>query len=165
MLWKVFTRFQGLDWIKISLQALSAGNAMTITFLMVSNAFYGVIGLFTVLIDLSYGIVDPRIRMGAEEIMDKNEKKYSKDYFKLVHDEEILLDKPLKTKQLTYWQDTMSRFTKNKYNVIATAILALFILLSIFVPIFTPSPIYEKTNANITTLPPRVPLLEKIWYS
>lgn len=93
--------------------------------------------------------------------MDKNEKKYSKDYFKLVHDEEILLDKPLKTKQLTYWQDTMSRFTKNKYNVIATAILAFFILLSIFVPIFTPSHLYEKTNANITTLPPRVPLLEK----
>lgn len=93
--------------------------------------------------------------------MDKNEKKYSKDYFKLVHDEEILLDKPLKTKQLTYWQDTMSRFTKNKYNVIATAILAFFILLAIFVPIFTPSHLYEKTNANITTLPPRVPLLEK----
>jgi oligopeptide transport system permease protein len=35
---------------------------------MVSSAFYGVIGLVAVLIvDLSYGIIDPRIRMGAKK--------------------------------------------------------------------------------------------------
>ena len=34
--------------------------------LLVSTAFYTIIGLFAVLlVDLSYGLVDPRIRMGA----------------------------------------------------------------------------------------------------
>ncbi len=52
---------------KVSLQALTTGN-YDYNVLMVSNAFYGIIGLFTVLIvDLSYGIVDPRIRMGAKK--------------------------------------------------------------------------------------------------
>ena len=46
---------------------------------------------------------------------------YPKDYFKLVHiDKEVILDKSLKTKQLTYFQDAMLRFGKNKYNVIAS---------------------------------------------
>ncbi len=90
------------------------------------------------------------------------EKEYSKDYFKLVQEDERLLDKPLKTKQLSYFQDAMLRFTKNKYNVIATIILAIFILMSIFVPILTPERLYSQTNSQLKTLPPRVPILEKI---
>jgi oligopeptide transport system permease protein len=35
---------------------------------MASSAFYGIIGLTTVLIvDLTYGIIDPQIRMGAKK--------------------------------------------------------------------------------------------------
>lgn len=90
------------------------------------------------------------------------EKEYSKDYFQLVQEDERLLDKELKTKQLTYFQDAMLRFTKNKYNVIATIILAIFILLSIFVPILTPARLYDQTNSQLKTLPPRVPILEKL---
>ncbi len=90
------------------------------------------------------------------------EKKYPKDYFQLVQEDERLLDKPLKTKQLTYFQDAMLRFTKNKYNVIATIVLAIFILMSIFVPILTPERLYNQTNSGLKTLPPRVPLLEKL---
>ena len=89
-------------------------------------------------------------------------KDYNKDDFTLVQENERLLDKPLKTKQLTYFQDAMLRFTKNKYNVIATVILSIFILLSIFVPVITPKTLYNQTNSALTTLPPRVPLLEKI---
>ena len=89
-------------------------------------------------------------------------KEYSKDYFRLVQEEERLLDKPLKTKQLTYFQDAMLRFTKNKYNVIATIILAIFILMSIFVPILTPERYYNQTNSELKTLPPRLPLIEKL---
>lgn len=89
-------------------------------------------------------------------------KQYSKDYFRLVQEEERLLDKPLKTKQLTYFQDAMLRFTKNKYNVIATIILAIFILMSIFVPILTPERYYNQTNSELKTLPPRLPLIEKL---
>ncbi|MCD4827366.1 MAG: ABC transporter permease [Acholeplasmataceae bacterium] len=89
-------------------------------------------------------------------------KEYSKDYFQLVQEDERLLDKPLKTKQLSYFQDAMLRFTKNKYNVIATVILGVFILMSIFVPILTPKTAYDQTNSALKTLPPRIPLIEKL---
>jgi ABC-type dipeptide/oligopeptide/nickel transport system permease subunit len=56
----------------------------------------------------------------------------------------------------------MLRFTKNKYNVIATIILAIFILMSIFVPILTPERYYNQTNSELKTLPPRLPLIEKL---
>ena len=58
----------------------------------------------------------------------------------------------------------MLRFTKNKYNVIATIILAIFILMAIFVPVLTPARLYDQTNSQLKTLPPRVPLLEKNRY-
>ena len=52
---------------RVTLQALASGN-YDYNVLMVSSAFYGVIGLVAVLIvDLSYGIIDPRIRMGAKK--------------------------------------------------------------------------------------------------
>ena len=51
----------------ITLRALQQNN-YDYNVLMASNAFYGIIGLFTVLIvDLSYGLVDPQIRMGAKK--------------------------------------------------------------------------------------------------
>jgi len=93
-----------------------------------------------------------------------SKKDFTKDDFTLVQENERLLDKPLKTKQLSYFQDAMLRFTKNKYNVIATVILSIFILLSIFVPVITPKTLYTQTNSALTTLPPRVPLLEKIGF-
>ncbi|MBU1093790.1 MAG: ABC transporter permease [Firmicutes bacterium] len=89
-------------------------------------------------------------------------KERSKDLFVLVQKDERLLDKPLKTKQLSYFQDAMLRFSKNKYNVIATIVLSTMILLSIFVPILTPTSLYDQTNSALKTLPPRVPLIEKL---
>jgi hypothetical protein len=86
--------------------------------------------------------------------------KYSKEYFELVEDKERLLDKPLKTKQLTYFQDAMVRFSKNKYNLTATIILTVMLLLAIFVPVFTPERLYKQTNSALSTLPPKIPLLE-----
>ena len=91
-----------------------------------------------------------------------NQNKYPSDYFTLVQENDRLVDKPLKTKQLSYLQDAMLRFTKNKYNLIATIILGIMILMSIFVPIITPKKYYEKTNASLISLPPRIPLLEKL---
>jgi oligopeptide transport system permease protein len=87
-------------------------------------------------------------------------KKYDKSMFSLVQENERLKDKPLKTKQLSYFQDAMLRFTVNKYNVIASIILFIMILLSIFVPILTPERFYDQTNSELSTLPPRVPILE-----
>src|SRR5690606_38241623 len=88
------------------------------------------------------------------------EKQYSKEYFTLVQENERLVDKPLKTKQLSYFQDALIRFGKNKYNVASTIILLIMILFSIFVPTFTPSRYYEETNGDLMLLPPRVPILE-----
>lgn len=87
-------------------------------------------------------------------------KKYDKSLFALVQENDRLKDKPLLTRQLTYFQDAMLRFTKNKYNVIASIILLVMILMSIFVPILTPARFYETTNSELSTLPPRIPLLE-----
>lgn len=88
------------------------------------------------------------------------EKKYDQSYFQLVQENEKLMDKKLRTKQLSYFQDAMLRFTKNKYNVTATIILLIMILMSIFVPMITPKYLYSQTNAGIMTLPPRIPILE-----
>jgi hypothetical protein len=90
------------------------------------------------------------------------DKQYSKDYFTLVQDGENLADKPLKSRQLSYFQDAMLRFGKNKYNVIASLILLTIILMSIIVPIVTPKDRYDTTNGAYVTLPPRVPFLEKL---
>lgn len=52
---------------RVTLQALAAGN-YDYNVIMASSAFYGVIGLTTILIvDLTYGIIDPQIRMGAKK--------------------------------------------------------------------------------------------------
>lgn len=90
------------------------------------------------------------------------EQKFPKEYFTLVQDGENLLDKPLKTRQLTYFQDAMLRFGKNKYNVIASIILLIIILMSVFVPMIGDEERYSLTHGSYVTLPPRVPLLEKI---
>jgi len=51
----------------VTLQALAFGN-YDYNVIMASSAFYSIISLVTVLIvDLSYGIVDPQIRMGARK--------------------------------------------------------------------------------------------------
>ena len=52
---------------RVTLNALTAGN-YDYNVIMSSSAFYGVIALTTVLIvDLSYGLIDPQIRMGARK--------------------------------------------------------------------------------------------------
>ncbi|QMS85343.1 ABC transporter permease [Candidatus Xianfuyuplasma coldseepsis] len=85
---------------------------------------------------------------------------FPKDYFTLVNeDDKKISDIELKTKQLSYFQDAMVRFGRNKYNVIATIILATMILLSIIVPILTPEELYSETNSTLDLLPPRVPIL------
>ena len=52
---------------RITLVALTQGN-YDYNVIMTSTAFYGVIGLFSVLVvDLTYGIIDPQIRMGSRK--------------------------------------------------------------------------------------------------
>ena len=52
---------------RVTLQALTSAN-YDYNILMVSTAFYGAIGLFTTLIvDISYGFIDPQIRIGRKK--------------------------------------------------------------------------------------------------
>ena len=52
---------------RVTLAALATGQ-YDYNVIMASSAFYGIIGLVTVLIvDLSYGLIDPQIRMGAKK--------------------------------------------------------------------------------------------------
>ncbi len=88
--------------------------------------------------------------------------KYPKDYFEFVQDKENIVDKALQTKQLTYFQDALSRFSKNKLNVVASYVLLFLVLMSIFVPIITPKELYTEINSKLITLPPRVPFVENL---
>ena len=88
------------------------------------------------------------------------ENKYPKEYFELVNDRERFIDKPLKTKQLTYFQDAMVNFRATDISF-ATNHSIHHDLLAIFVPIFTPDRLYNNQQA-LDTLPPKVPLLEKL---
>lgn len=88
-------------------------------------------------------------------------KQYPKGYFDLVNkDEQKIFDKELKTKQLSYFQDAMLRFGRNKYNVIASFILLFLIVMSVIVPILTPEALYTDVNSTLRLLPPRVPVVE-----
>jgi len=52
---------------RVTLQALTTGQ-YDYNVIMVSSAFYGIVGLVAILIvDLSYGLIDPQIRMGAKK--------------------------------------------------------------------------------------------------
>ncbi len=90
-------------------------------------------------------------------------KNYPDNYFNLINEEDKrIFDKEFKTKQLSYFQDAMLRFGKNKYNVIASIILLMLIILSIVVPIITPKELYTENNSQLRLLPPRIPILENI---
>lgn len=89
-------------------------------------------------------------------------KTYPDEYFELVQENERLVDKPLQTKRLSYFQDAMIRFTKNRYNVVATIILTIMIIMSIVIPIVTPKRFIEDQNSELQILPPRIPILENL---
>ncbi len=92
---------------------------------------------------------------------DKRFDSIDKSQFEFVQKEERIFDKKFETKPIGYFKDAMIRFTKNKTNVVASTILLILILCSIFVPILSPknSTVLEE---RLAYLPPRMPLLEKI---
>ena len=72
-----------------------------------------------------------------------------------------IFDQEFETKPVGYFQDVMSRFVKNKTNLVATFILILLVFLSIAVPTFTKKN-HTQLEPRLSFLPARVPLLEKI---
>ena len=58
---------------------------------------------------------------------------------------ENLHDKKLETKPVTYFQDALHRFAKNKASILAFVIIILLFLFAVVVPIFTP---YQVTDTD-----------------
>jgi len=81
------------------------------------------------------------------------------DQFEFVQREKKIFDEQFETKPIGYFQDAMIRFTKNKTNIIATVILSIIILMSVFQPLLTTKN-YSVVEANLSLLPPRIPILE-----
>jgi ABC-type dipeptide/oligopeptide/nickel transport system permease subunit len=91
-----------------------------------------------------------------------DERKLTQQDFERVYLDEKTLDKPFEGKPRSFLKDAIIRFAKNKTNVVAFFIVALFILLAIFVPVLSPKDFTSPVVKNIQNMPPRVPLLEKI---
>ena len=90
------------------------------------------------------------------------DKHIDKSQFEFVEVDEKIFDTKFEGKPRSFMKDAMSRFTKNKLNVVATTIVLMVIMLSIFVPILTPKDYTSANSANTKFLPPRIPLLEKL---
>ena len=74
-----------------------------------------------------------------EEIKNTNiTPKSRKDRFKLAHRDEVIHDTKFETKPVSYIQDCLRRFVKNKASVVAAGIIAFIGLFAIFEPIIDP---------------------------
>jgi ABC-type dipeptide/oligopeptide/nickel transport system permease subunit len=83
--------------------------------------------------------------------------------FVFVQRDEKIFDKKFDTKPVGYLRDALTRFGKNKTNVVATTILFTLILMSIFIPTFT-SKNFTATEVRMRFLPPKVPILERFGF-
>lgn len=90
------------------------------------------------------------------------DKHIDKSKFEFVEIDQKIFDTKFEGKPRSFLRDAMSRFTKNKLNVVATTIVLMVIMLSIFVPILTPKDFTSANSANTKFLPPRIPLVEKL---
>lgn len=90
---------------------------------------------------------------------DKNSSNIPKEQFDFVQQDSKIFDKEFETKPIGYFQDAMIRFVRNKTNVIATSILLVIVLMSVFQPILTTKN-YIRLEPAVAFLPPRVPFLE-----
>lgn len=83
-----------------------------------------------------------------------------KDRFQFVQRDKKIYDQKMEGKSISYMQDVWMRFKKNRTNLVASSILLLLILCSVFMPALTGKE-YVKLDEKIAFLPPRVPVLEK----
>ena len=73
--------------------------------------------------------------------------KISSEKFVFHSANESIHDKKLETKPVTYFQDALRRFAKNKASIVATVIIAVLVLFAILGPIFSPYTVaYSDSN-------------------
>ena len=71
--------------------------------------------------------------------------------FAFTNKDEKLHDKKLETKQMSYFEDVLRRFAKNKSSVVAAVIIALLVLFALIGP-FTVNQEYVDSFATQTIL-------------
>lgn len=89
-------------------------------------------------------------------------KQIDKKLFKFVKVDEKIFDTKFEGKPRSFLADALIRFTKNKVNIVATTIVLMVVLLSVFVPILTVKDYTSENSVNTKFLPPRIPFLEKL---
>ena len=62
----------------------------------------------------------------------------SKDKFVFHDNADKIHDQKLETKPVTYFQDALHRFTRNKASIVASVIILLLVLFAVFGPLFSP---------------------------
>lgn len=91
-----------------------------------------------------------------------------KEKFVLVQKDKVLYDESMKTKSLSYFQDAMTRFRKNKASVVAAIILMFLIIMAIIGPSFVK---YDLPDTNqkwanrLEKLPPKIEGVESGFWS
>ncbi|ONI43465.1 hypothetical protein AN641_09915 [Candidatus Epulonipiscioides gigas] len=81
--------------------------------------------------------------------------------FKFIQKDAKIYDQKIQGKPVSSMKDVFRRFTKNKTNLVASSILLILVLCSIFMPSLTGKE-YIKLNEKLAFLPPRVPGLENL---
>ncbi|MCI5745792.1 MAG: ABC transporter permease [Erysipelotrichaceae bacterium] len=94
--------------------------------------------------------------MNSEELLN-----ISKDKFNFANNSDNLHDKELVTKPISYFRDAWNRFKRNQASIVATVIIAILFLFSIFGSLMTPYKVSYKDTYFRGTLP-KIGLSEKL---
>ena len=92
-------------------------------------------------------------------------KNIDKSKLVFINKDTIITDAPLKTKEISYYQDAWYRFKKNKASFVAFIIISVFLFFVIFGPYMKVYDLPSRSIADSTklnNLPPKIPGLEKL---
>lgn len=89
---------------------------------------------------------------------DEKDVQLSASDFEFVHTNDFgkIHDEKFKTKSTTFFKDALKRFAKNKSSVVAAVIIAILLLGSFFVPIFSPYDTSRTQDSAFKLLPAKV---------
>ncbi|MDR2822741.1 MAG: ABC transporter permease [Acholeplasmatales bacterium] len=91
-------------------------------------------------------------------------RQYTAEDFEIVGSNEKIFDQKFEGKPRSFLHDAMLRFLKNKVNLVATTIVFVMVLLSVFVPALTTKDFNTGNNAKLKYLPPRVPFFDNFGF-
>lgn len=92
-------------------------------------------------------------------------KQIDKSKLVFINKDTIITDAPLKTKEISYYQDAWYRFKKNKASFIAfiiISVLLFFVIVGPYMKIYDLPSRSIADSTKLNNLPPKIPVLEKI---